>query len=219
MPTRHPGRARAFLEIPALVLAVSVSACAGPPGGAPDPDETGGTGDESMGGSGGGGGTTGSGTGGHTGTGGKGSTGGSSGSGGSGGTAGSGGSGGGSGDNADAGAGTGGSSGKDAGSAAATFTQVYEQIMSQTPAVPASSCTVGPCHGTPGAIKARAKIDMASKDKAWTGVMKLVVPKSPATSKLYTELSTGKMPEKKPKLPANLIKLVADWINAGAMND
>jgi hypothetical protein len=106
----------------------------------------------------------------------------------------------------------------DAGPVSPTFTQVYQQIMSQTPAVPVSSCW-GPCHAGPGVAKAMAKIDMTSKEKAWLGVMKLVVPRNASASKLYMELNTGKMPEKKPKLPANLLQLVAAWINAGAMND
>jgi hypothetical protein len=122
------------------------------------------------------------------------------------------------------GSGAGGSTGKeDAGSGGAsgsapTFSDVYDQIMAMTPTVPVSSCW-GPCHAGPGARDALAKINMTTKALAWTGVMKTVVPGNAATSKLYTDLATGKMPQKKPKLPANLIKLVADWINAGAMNN
>jgi hypothetical protein len=146
-------------------------------------------------------------TGGSLGTGGSRGTGGSTGNGGS--------------------TGTGDSSGKDGGSAggstgdggaAPTFSDVYDQIMSMTPAVPKSSCW-GPCHAGPGVAKAMLKIDMTTKEKAWVGVMKLVVPGNAATSKLYLQISAGKMPQNKPKLPANLIKLVADWINAGAMNN
>jgi len=115
-------------------------------------------------------------------------------------------------------AGAGGTSGGDAGTAAPTFTQVYARVMAMMPEVPASSCW-GPCHAGPGTAKALAKIDMTTKEKAFPGVMKLVVPGNARTSKLYMEINTGAMPEKKPKLPATLIKLVADWINAGAKND
>jgi hypothetical protein len=101
---------------------------------------------------------------------------------------------------------------------APTFTEVYDRIMSETPDVPASGCWTA-CHAGPGIAKALAKIDMNTREKAWIGTMKLVVPRNPGASKLYTELATGKMPEKKPKLPPALIQLVADWINAGAPND
>jgi hypothetical protein len=153
------------------------------------------------------------GTGGSMGAGGLDDTGGSMGTGGREGTGGRGGSGGAMGRDAGGDASSG-----DAG-AAPTFSEVYARIMSQTPEVPVSSCQTGPCHGSPGTAKAIAKIDMTTKERAWVGVMKLVVPRNPAGSKLYTELNTGGMPEKKPKLPATLIKLVADWIRAGAMNN
>jgi hypothetical protein len=148
-------------------------------------------------------------TGGATGTGGSTSTGGSTGSGGSTSTGGS--------------SGTGGSTGKpdagaDSGAAAPTFTEVYTRIMSMMPEVTVSSCW-GPCHAGPGTAKAMQKIDMTTKEKAYPGVMKLVVAGNPARSTLYNEINQGKMPEKKPKLPAALIKLVADWITAGAKNN
>jgi len=148
-------------------------------------------------------------TGGRDGTGGADATGGSVGTGGSKGTGGAGG-------KLDAGAG--GSTGGDAGAGAPTFSEVYRRIMAMTPDVPASSCW-GPCHAGPGTAKAMLKIDMTTQEKAYPGVMKMVVPGKAATSKLYTEINTGAMPEKKPKLSAALIKLVADWINAGAMNN
>jgi hypothetical protein len=217
-----------LLTTSAFLLALAGAACMagrrGPSGGG---DSTGGAGgDEDPGDTGGktggyvspdaaSGGKGGPGTGGAVSTGGPDGTGGSDATGGAvgtGGTKGTGGAGG----KLDAGAG--GMTGGDAGAGAATFSEVYRRIMAMTPDVPASSCW-GPCHAGPGTAKAMLKIDMTTKEKAFPGVMKLVVPGKATSSKLYTELNTGGMPEKKPKLPAALIKLVADWINAGAMNN
>jgi len=222
MNGRLPTSISTLLTTSAFLLALAGAACSaggrGPSGG----DYTGGAGgDENPG-------DTGGKTGGYVspdaaatggkgspGTGGSVSTGGSDGTGGAVGTGGSMGTGGSTG-KSDAGAG--GTSGGDAGTAAPTFTQVYARVMAMMPEVPASSCW-GPCHAGPGTAKALAKIDMTTKEKAFPGVMKLVVPGNARTSKLYMEINTGAMPEKKPKLPATLIKLVADWINAGAMNN
>jgi len=40
-----------------------------------------------------------------------------------------------------------------------------------------------------------------------------------AGSKLYTETNNGSMPMGGPRLPANELKAIADWINAGALNN
>jgi len=215
MNGRLPAPISLWLTTSAFLLAVAGAGCSAG-GRGPSSGDTGGAGgDEDTGGSGGHAAPDGAvkgmtGTGGSDDTGGAGGTGGAKGTGGAVGTGGSGG-------KADAGADA--RSGSSDAGPAPTFTQVYSQVMSQAPAVLVSSCWGGPCHAGPGTAKALAKIDMNTKDKAWAGVMKLVVPRNAAGSKLYTEINTGKMPEKKPKLPANLIKLVADWINAGAMNN
>jgi hypothetical protein len=215
-------RGRVFLMTSALLAALGAAACSG--GGPARPgadDPSGGTGgDEGPAGTGGSkatGGSTGSGgSAGSNGTGSGGSpgTGGFPGTGGSPGTGGAGG-------KADAGvrdAGVRDAGAADAAPTAPTFTQVYAQIMSSTPAVTASSCW-GPCHAGPGTAKAMAKIDMTTQEKAYPGVMKLVMPGNATRSKLYMEINTGAMPEKRPKLPANLIQMLAAWINAGAMNN
>jgi hypothetical protein len=111
----------------------------------------------------------------------------------------------------DAGAGDGGT--------APTFTMVYNLIMGPTPMVPASSCAGGPCHRDPGSGKGLEHMDMNTKASAYTSAKKYVVVGNPNSSKLYTEINSGAMPEGKPKLPANLIKLVADWIRAGALDN
>jgi hypothetical protein len=227
-PNSHGGLRVALC---AGVMAIGLACASGNqrPG---NPDNGGEGGDSGSGGSGGIEATAG--VGGHSGSGGGGGKGGSGGSagmtnggvggdggsgavGGSGGTSGSGGTGGGT--THDAGADSMPATSKDAGASGPTFTMVYSQIMSQSPMVPVSSCWAGACHAGPGGKDALAKIDMNSQAKAYLGVMKLVVPGKPATSKLFTEINLGKMPEKRPKLPPALIKLVSDWITAGAMNN
>jgi hypothetical protein len=215
MQSLSPARGVVRFAICTGAFALLHLACAGGPERPPrsgDPTADGGSGGaDPIGGQGG------QGLGGRTG-------GGSGGQGGSGGSAG-GGAGGGSASKPDAGTDTLPSNpmvpdaGKDAVASAPTFTQVYARIMSQTPEVPASGCWAGPCHAGPGAAKPLAKLDLNTRDKALVGVLKLVVPRNAVGSKLYMELISGKMPEKKPKLPPALLQLVAAWINAGAMND
>jgi hypothetical protein len=85
--------------------------------------------------------------------------------------------------------------------------------------VAASSCAGGACHLAPGGGKGLEHINMNTKALAYTGVKKFVVVGNPTTSKMFTEVNTGAMPEGKPKLPANLIKLISDWIKAGALDN
>lgn len=120
-------------------------------------------------------------------------------------------------------AGTSGSDGgvsADAGSdAPPTFTMVYEQILGPTPQVAASSCAGAMCHRDPGGGKGIEHINMNTKAMAYVGVKKFLVAGNPTGSKLYTEVNTGAMPMGKPKLPANLIKMISDWIKAGALDN
>ena len=177
---------------------------------------TGGTGSGGMGS----GGTTGSGgrgSGGSTGSGGSGDGTGGSGSGGNagglggatgtGGTSGRGGSGGQSGKQ-----GTGGA----AGAPAATFTQVYTMIL-DAPSSSKSSCAGSGCHiPAPGA----AGISFDTQAHAYqTLLSNAVAPGNTAKSVLYTNISSGAMPQGRTKLSATLIALVASWINAGALNN
>lgn len=174
---------------------------------------TGGSGSGGMGT----GGTTGSGSGGSTGSGGSGLGTGGSGSGGNagglggatgtGGTSGRGGSGGQSGNQ-----GTGGA----AGGPAATFTQVYTMIL-DAPSSSKSSCAGTGCHiPAPGA----AGISFDTQAHAYqTLLSNAVAPGNTAKSVLYTNISSGAMPQGRTKLSATLIALVASWINAGALNN
>ncbi|HXU64953.1 MAG TPA: hypothetical protein VN962_24815 [Polyangia bacterium] len=151
------------------------------------------------------GGTTGSGgsggaraTGGSTGSGGS-ASGGTTGAGGTratGGTTGSGGSGG--------VKGTGGSGGS---SGTATFTQIYTQILSV-------SCAGSQCHN-PGSQKG---ISFSSQSTAYSAVKSRVTAGNATGSSFYSTVNSGSMPPTG-KLPAAQLQMIADWINAGALNN
>jgi hypothetical protein len=171
----------------------------------------GGTGDVGSGGSNGNGGgigtggiTTGSGgftgTGGTTGTGGRG-TGGTTGTGGIKGTGGVTGTGG--------VKGTGGTTGTGGtGGAAPTFTQIYTQIL-------VVYCAGSQCHD-PGSASGVA---FSTQSSAYTSVSKYVTAGNGTGSSLYKTLSSGAMPQGKPKLSAANLALVQAWIDAGALNN
>jgi hypothetical protein len=115
-------------------------------------------------------------------------------------------------------AGTSGAAGTQ-GNVTPTFTMIYNQILGPTPTVIASSCGGGTCHLAPGGGKGLEHINMTTKALAYTGVKKFVVVGNPNGSKFFTEVNTGAMPEGRPKLPANLIKMISDWIMAGALDN
>jgi hypothetical protein len=183
----------------------------------------GGTGDVGSGGSNGNGGgigtggiTTGSGgftgTGGTTGTGGLRGTGGTTGTGGrgTGGTTGTGGIKGTGGVTGTGGVkGTGGTTGTGGtGGAAPTFTQIYTQIL-------VVYCAGSQCHD-PGSASGVA---FSTQSSAYTSVSKYVTAGNGAGSSLYKTLSSGAMPQGKPKLSAANLALVQAWIDAGALNN
>jgi len=147
------------------------------------------------------GGTTGTGgtggmraTGGTTGTGGFGTTGGTTGTGGikaTGGTTGTGGS----------------SAGGAGGGSAATFTQVYQMVISV-------SCTGSQCHN-PGS---NGGFSFSSQSTAYNSIKSKVSAGNANSSQFYTVVNNGQMPPGK-KLSSTLISLIASWINAGALNN
>jgi hypothetical protein len=149
-------------------------------------------------------------TGGVTGTGGTRATGGTTGSGGStgtGGTPATGGTTGTGGTRATGGTtGSGGSTGA-GGAAAATFTQIYQTILTV-------SCAGGSCHnpGTQGGVS------FASQSSAYSAVKSRVVAGNATGSSFYTTVNGGRMPPGN-KLSATLIAEIAAWINAGALNN
>jgi hypothetical protein len=154
------------------------------------------------------GGTTGSGgnpaTGGMTGSGGNPATGGMTGSGGNkatGGTTGTGG------NKATGGTtGTGGTMGM-GGASGATFTQVYQMILSV-------SCTGSQCHN-PGS---QGGFTFSSQSSAYTAIKSRVVAGNANSSSVYTLVNGGRMPPTG-KLSSTMINLLASWINAGALNN
>jgi hypothetical protein len=85
-----------------------------------------------------------------------------------------------------------------------TFTQVNNQILQP-------KCATSGCH------------DVASKKGGfsyanYTDTMKSVVKGNATSSQLYDSVSKNRMPFN-PKLTATEIKLIGDWINAGAANN
>jgi hypothetical protein len=116
----------------------------------------------------------------------------------------------------DAGAPDGGSGVIDAGATdggAVTFTQLYT-TMFNNPAY-ASNCTGGGCHN-PGTQKG---LDFSTQAKGYTTAFAKVKAGVPASSKLYTVMMSGSMPQARPKIPAADLAKVASWINAGALNN
>jgi len=161
-------------------------------------------GTRATGGSTGSGGMTGSGgtraSGGSTGSGGMTASGGSTGSGGTratGGTTGTGGS--------KATGGTSGSGGS--GGTAPTFTQIYQQILTV-------SCAGSQCHN-PGS---QSGVSFSSQSTAYNSVKSRVTAGNATGSSFYSTVNSGKMPPGG-KLPASQLQMIADWINAGAMNN
>jgi mono/diheme cytochrome c family protein len=53
----------------------------------------------------------------------------------------------------------------------------------------------------------------------YTGVMKFVVSSNAASSRLYTEVNSGSMPDNSTKLPQVQIDAIRTWINSGAPNN
>lgn len=91
---------------------------------------------------------------------------------------------------------------KAADSTAVTFSQVNQNVFQ-------SSCVS--CHS---GSASPAGIDLSTFD----GVSRQVVPGSPQQTKIYQEISDGKMPPTG-ALPQDQIQQVSDWITAGAKND
>ncbi len=103
-----------------------------------------------------------------------------------------------------------------AGSGTATFIQVYTMIL-DAPSSSKSSCTGSGCH-IPGPGAAGIRFDTQA-NAYQTLLSNAVVPGNAAKSTLYTNISSGAMPQGRTKLSATLIALVASWINAGALNN
>ena len=96
---------------------------------------------------------------------------------------------------------------------APTFTELYGTLFANKSF--ASNCTGSSCHA-PGKQKG---LDFSSKTVGYATVMKFVIAGKPDSSKLVSVLTSGSMPDLRPKFSsANLAKVRA-WITAGAKND
>jgi len=102
---------------------------------------------------------------------------------------------------------TGGSTGSGGSSGTATFTQIYQQILTV-------SCAGSQCHN-PGSQKG---ISFSSQSTAYSAVKSRVTAGNATGSSFYSTVNSGSMPPGG-KLPAAQIQMIADWINAGAMNN
>jgi len=91
----------------------------------------------------------------------------------------------------------------------ATFTDVYNMLL--TP-----YCSGAACHNP----DAQRGISFSTKATAYTSVRNNVQPGSATTSTLYTVImARGMPPAGSPAPSAQLLALLASWINAGALNN
>lgn len=84
----------------------------------------------------------------------------------------------------------------------ATFTWVYNNVLQP-------SCVS--CHGAGG----DAGVDL----RTHTSTLRTLRVGNAAQSRLFTTINSGSMPDGAPKLSAEKINAVRDWINAGALNN
>ena len=96
---------------------------------------------------------------------------------------------------------------------AASWTQIYTTMLAN-PAYP-SSCAGASCHD-PGKSKG---VDLSSAATGYLTLRAQVVPGSPDTSRLVLDLQSGRMPEGRPRMPAQDVDVVRAWITAGALDN
>jgi hypothetical protein len=97
--------------------------------------------------------------------------------------------------------------------AAPTFTDLYSTIFASTSNP--SNCTGSSCHA-PGKQKG---LDYSTKAVGFTTTMKFVVAGAPDSSSLVSVLTSGSMPQGRPKISAADLARVRAWVTAGAKND
>jgi hypothetical protein len=95
----------------------------------------------------------------------------------------------------------------------ATWTNIYTRMLNNQGY--ASNCTGGGCHN-PGSQKG---LSLSSQSTGYTSITRILVPGSPSASKLVSVLSSGSMPQSRPKMPAADLNVVRAWITAGAPNN
>jgi hypothetical protein len=99
------------------------------------------------------------------------------------------------------------------GGVAATWTVIYTQMFAN-PSYP-SNCTGSACHD-PGREHG---IDFSTQATGYASIHARVTPGAPETSSLMITLTTGFMPQGRPRLPAADVDRISAWIRAGANND
>jgi hypothetical protein len=97
--------------------------------------------------------------------------------------------------------------------AAPTFTELYTTLFDNKSY--GSNCTGSSCHA-PGKQKG---LDYSSKSVGYTTTMKFVVAGKPDSSLLVSVLTSGSMPQGRPKISAADLARVRAWVTAGAKND
>ena len=95
----------------------------------------------------------------------------------------------------------------------ATWTDIYSRLLNNPNY--ASNCTGAPCHD-PGTQKG---LDLSTQAKGYSTVKGKLVVGSPNSSKIVTQLSSGSMPQARPKMPAADLAIIKAWIMAGAPNN
>jgi hypothetical protein len=101
----------------------------------------------------------------------------------------------------------------DAPVANATWAYIYGQLFNNSSY--ASNCAGGGCHD-PGTQKG---LDFSTAAKGYTTAKAKLSVGNPAGSKLVSVLSSGSMPQTRPKMPAADLAIVKAWIMAGALNN
>lgn len=89
---------------------------------------------------------------------------------------------------------------------APTFTEIYTKYL--TNGQYASNCNGSNCHN-PGKQKG---FDFSTRANAYASV-------KPKTSQVVSELTSGAMPEGKPKMPAADLAVIKAWVAAGALDN
>ena len=94
-----------------------------------------------------------------------------------------------------------------------TWTNIYNRFFNN--ASYASNCTGAPCHN-PGKQKG---LDFSSQMTGYTTVKAKLVVGAPNSSKVVSVLTSGSMPQARPKMPAADLAVIKAWIMAGALNN
>lgn len=92
----------------------------------------------------------------------------------------------------------------------ATWTNIYNRMLNNQGY--ASNCTGGGCHN-PGSQKG---LSLSSQSTGYASITKMLVPGSPSASKVVSVMSSGSMPQARPKMPTADLNVIKAWITAGA---